>query len=84
VDGTTRLGSGVYNPFMDAEANTDRPLLDGSEERKSGAEAHTGAGGNASGGSVEGEGGLINLFSGTHRAFGLSVMPDNHMSRKWR
>ena len=84
VDGTTKLGSGVYNPFIEAESNTDRRLLDGGEERKSGAEAHTGAGGNASGGSVEGEGGLINLFSGTHRALGPPVMLDSHMSRKWR
>lgn len=69
---------------MNAEANTDRPLLDGGEERKSGAEAHTGAGGNASGGSVEGDSGLINLLSGRHRALGPSVTPDKHMSRKWR
>jgi hypothetical protein len=40
------------------------PPPDVSDGRKSGAEAYTGAGGNASGGSVEGEDGLINLLSG--------------------
>jgi len=72
----TKPGSGVYNPFMNIETNNNGPLLDGNEEMKSGAEAYTGAGGDASGGSAEGEGGLINLFSGTHRALGSSVTPD--------
>jgi hypothetical protein len=40
------------------------PPLDLSDGKKSRAEAHTGGGGNASGGSVEGEDGLINLLSG--------------------
>jgi len=54
----------VCNPSVNVEASVDLPLPDGSDERKSGAEAHTGAGGNASGGSAEGEDGLIDLFSG--------------------
>lgn len=52
------------------------PLLDGANERDSGAEAYTGAGGNASGGNVEGGGGLINLFSGAYRTLGRSIAPD--------
>lgn len=64
ADGTTRPGSGVCNPSVNAEASVDLPLPDGSDERKSGAEAYTGAGGDASGGSAEGEDGLLSLFSG--------------------
>jgi hypothetical protein len=66
ADGTTRLESGVFYPSTstNAEGVADPPLPDCTDEKKSGAEAYTGAGGNASGGNVEGEGGLINLFSG--------------------
>lgn len=78
-----KAGKRSNNPSMDIGANNNVPLL-GSEERKSRAEASTGAGGDASGGSAEGGGSLINLFSGTHRAFGSSVTPDKHLSRKWR
>lgn len=83
----TKPGSGVYSPLMNIQTNNNGPFLDGSEEMKPGAEAYTGAGGDASGGNAdsEGEGGLIdliNLFSGTYRALCyrlrlISICPGN-------
>jgi len=84
ADGTTRLGSGVYNPSMNPEATADQTLPDGGDQKYSGAAAYTGAGGNASGGSVEGGDDLISLFSGTHRIPGPSMTPDKCVREWWR
>jgi hypothetical protein len=78
-----RSGGEVYNHFgMRRPILT--PLLDGGNGRDSGAEAYTGAGGKASGGSVEGKGGLINLFSGAYRTPGWSIAPEQLVRQWWR
>jgi hypothetical protein len=69
---------------MDTEVIADQPLSVGSDETHSGAEAYSGAGGNASGGNV-GEGdGLIDLFSGICPMLCLSMMTDKYVREWWR
>jgi hypothetical protein len=51
---------------LNAEIVVDDPIQDGGYGSDSGPAAYSGHGGNAAGGDASGEGGLIDLFSGTY------------------
>ncbi len=86
VDAVTRSGNEVHTHSTHSNIEAHYLFLDDSGAHNKGAEAFTGPGGNASGGSVFGNGGLIDLFSGVYRAplRGLDCPPSiSSFARQW-